>query len=335
MSGRIKQNAAGMLQLVECCLCFRIIYAGEKINCSVRCCPEVFHLNCVVKGTSNFTAESFRCPQHACMVCKQKMFFWRCGRCTVAAHTKCAPWPMIHLKDDRGSAICWRHPSDWLLQNENADFTNSIEEVFHRLPLPYVNEDFNIDSTIRDFAEAVYKPPPYTSIRRNVYLIKKKRIGVRADTGCTNCRADSICKEDCECRGLSMSCSKNCRCSDLCTNRPFRKDKKIKIVKTERCGWGAVALEPLEKGDFVIEYVGEVIDDAICEQRLWDIRDRGDKNFYMCEISKDFTIDATFKGNASRFLNHSCEPNCKLEKWLTVRQELVSSPLVPSKLESP
>ncbi|PUZ76508.1 hypothetical protein GQ55_1G296600 [Panicum hallii var. hallii] len=305
----------GAPKAVECCLCFRIIYAGEKINCSVRCCPEVFHLNCVVKGTSNFTAESFRCPQHACMVCKQKMFFWRCGRCTVAAHTKCAPWPMIHLKDDRGSAICWRHPSDWLLQNENADFTNSIEEVFHRLPLPYVNEDFNIDSTIRDFAEAVYKPPHYTSIRRNVYLIKKKRIGVRADTGCTNCRADSTCKEDCECRGLSMSCSKNCRCSDLCTNRPFRKDKKIKIVKTERCGWGAVALEPLEKGDFVIEYVGEVIDDAICEQRLWDIRDRGDKNFYMCEISKDFTIDATFKGNASRFLNHSCEPNCKLEKW--------------------
>ncbi|RCV07254.1 hypothetical protein SEVIR_1G233300v4 [Setaria viridis] len=305
----------GAPKAVECCLCSKTIYAGEEIKCSVARCPKVFHLNCVVKGTSNFTAESFRCPQHACMVCKQKMFFWRCGRCTVAAHTKCAPWPVIHLKDNRGSAICWRHPSDWLLQNENADFTNSIEEVFRRLPLPYVNEEFNIDSTIRDFSEAVYKPPPYTSIRRNVYLIKKKRTSVHVDTGCTNCRADSTCKEDCECRGLSMSCSKNCRCSDLCTNRPFRKDKKIKIVKTEHCGWGAVALEPLEKGDFVIEYVGEVIDDAICEQRLWDIRTRGDKNFYMCEISKDFTIDATFKGNVSRFLNHSCDPNCKLEKW--------------------
>ncbi|TVU29294.1 hypothetical protein EJB05_20854 [Eragrostis curvula] len=91
----------------------------------------------------------------------------------------------------------------------------------------------------------------------------------------------------------------------------------ILVVKmiTNRCGWGAVALEPLEKGDFVIEYVGEVIDDATCEQRLWDMKLRGDKNFYMCEISKDFTIDATFKGNISRFLNHSCEPNCKLEKW--------------------
>lgn len=59
-----------------------------------------------------------------------------------------------------------------------------------------------------------------------------------------------------------------------------------------------------------------VIDDALCEQRLWDMKDRGDQNFYMCEIRKDFTIDATFKGNASRFLNHSCDPNCKLEKWL-------------------
>ncbi|AQK53524.1 Histone-lysine N-methyltransferase ASHR3 [Zea mays] len=242
----------GAPMAVECRLCSKIIYVGEEIKCSVKKCPQMFHLKCVAEDTSNFTVESFRCPQH---------------------------------------------------------------EVFCRLPLPYVNEDLNIDSIIRDYAEAVYKPPPYTSIRRNVYLIKKKRTGVRVDIGCTNCRADSTCKEDCECRGLSMSCSKNCRCSDLCTNRPFRKDKKIKIVKTKRCGWGAVALEPLERGDFVIEYVGEVIDDATCEQRLWDIRRRGDKNFYMCEISKDFTIDATFKGNVSRFLNHSCEPNCKLEKW--------------------
>lgn len=58
-----------------------------------------------------------------------------------------------------------------------------------------------------------------------------------------------------------------------------------------------------------------VIDDVLCEQRLWDMKHRGDRNFYMCEIRKDFTIDATFKGNASRFLNHSCNPNCKLEKW--------------------
>ncbi|KAM3226639.1 hypothetical protein ACQJBY_058968 [Aegilops geniculata] len=295
----------GAPKAVECRVCYKIIHPLEEIKCSVSRCEQMFHLTCVVEYTANFTAESFRCPQHGCMVCKQKMFFWRCGRCTVAAHTKCAPWPLIHLKDDQGSAICWRHPSNWLLQNENADLTNNIEEVFCRLPLPYVNEEFNIDSTIRNFTAIVCKPPSYTHIRRNVYLVKKKRADSSAETGCTNCKSDSVCKDDCECRGLSMSCSKSCHCSDLCSNKPFRKDKKIKIVKSEGCGWGAVALEPLEK----------VINDATCEQRLWDMKRRGDKNFYMCEISKDFTIDATFKGNTSRFLNHSCDPNCKLEKW--------------------
>ncbi|KAG0482042.1 hypothetical protein HPP92_010126 [Vanilla planifolia] len=159
------------------------------------------------------------------------------------------------------------------------------------------------------------EPSPYIHIRRNVYLVKRKRDVVHTDTGCRNCTTNSDCTENCECSGLSLSCSKACHCSDMCKNRPFRKEKRIKVVKTEFCGWGAVALESIDKGDFVIEYIGEVIDDTLCEQRLWDMKRRGDQNFYMCEIRKDFTIDATFKGNASRFLNHSCDPNCKLEKW--------------------
>ncbi|XP_022749488.1 histone-lysine N-methyltransferase ASHR3-like isoform X3 [Durio zibethinus] len=61
-----------------------------------------------------------------------------------------------------------------------------------------------------------------------------------------------------------------------------------------------------------------VIDGAQSEQRLWDMKFKGMNNFYMCEIRKDFTIDATFKGNASLFLNHSCNPNCVLENWLVL-----------------
>lgn len=117
-------------------------------------------------------------------------------------------------------------------------------------------------------------------------------------------------------RGLSVSCSKACHCSNMCTNRPFRKEKRIKLVKTELCGWGVVSLEAIKEGEFIVEYIGEVIDDAICEKRLWDMKHRGDHNFYMCEIRRDFVIDATYKGNFARFLNHSCNPNCKLDKWL-------------------
>ncbi|XLS57417.1 hypothetical protein HN51_007174 [Arachis hypogaea] len=76
------------------------------------------------------------------------------------------------------------------------------------------------------------------------------------------------------------------------------------------------AAETINKGEFIIEHIGEVIDDALYEKRLWDMKYGAVQNFYICEIRKDFTIDATFKGNMACFLNHGCDPNCVLEKWL-------------------
>ncbi|GAV77697.1 SET domain-containing protein [Cephalotus follicularis] len=304
----------GAKKLVTCLACCKFIYPGEDVCCSVRGCQGVYHSICAKEKLGIFNLKTFKCPQHACFVCKQRLH-WRCVRCTIASHDKCAPWPdeVFHLETQPGRAVCWRHPTDWRLDKEHAVATCQIEEIFCRLPLPYVVEEFKIDSILKDIMENKIDPPPYVHIRRNIYLVKKKRDDANDDIGCTHC--NFICSEDCVCRVQCISCSKACRCSETCNNRPFRKEKKIKIVKTELCGWGVEAAEPLKKGDFVIEYIGEVIDDASCEQRLWDMKYKGVKNFYMCEIRKDFTIDATFKGNSSRFLNHSCDPNCVLEKW--------------------
>ncbi|XKL60654.1 hypothetical protein PGB90_007711 [Kerria lacca] len=38
-------------------------------------------------------------------------------------------------------------------------------------------------------------------------------------------------------------------------------------------------------------------------------------------LKSDCIIDATVKGNFSRFINHSCEPNAETQKW-TVQGEL-------------
>ena len=38
-------------------------------------------------------------------------------------------------------------------------------------------------------------------------------------------------------------------------------------------------------------------------------------------IDKDNIIDAYPKGNQSRFMNHSCDPNCDTQKW-TVNGEI-------------
>jgi histone-lysine N-methyltransferase SETD2 len=38
-------------------------------------------------------------------------------------------------------------------------------------------------------------------------------------------------------------------------------------------------------------------------------------------LSKELFVDATAKGNISRFINHSCDPNSETQKW-TVNGEL-------------
>ncbi|KAL1548915.1 Histone-lysine N-methyltransferase ashr3 [Salvia divinorum] len=302
-------------KLIQCGVCRSGVCPEEQVLCSVRGCKGVFHLICAKEslGFSSSKENQFKCPQHACFLCKQKNHLWRCIRCPIACHDKCAAFPehVIRIPNQPGEVICWKHPTDWRLEKHEVP-ANIMKDIFSLLPLPYTEQEFKIDINWKDQAETKLEPRSYIHIKRNVYLIKRKRNSIDTDIGCTNCNQ---CSDGCVCRVQCISCSKACRCSKHCTNRPFQKGKKIQIVKTELCGWGVVAAESISKGDFIVEYVGEVINDASCEKRLWDMKDQDAKNFYMCEINKDFVIDATFKGNESRFLNHSCAPNCKLEKW--------------------
>uniref|UniRef100_A0A453KKZ5 Histone-lysine N-methyltransferase ASHH3 n=4 Tax=Triticinae TaxID=1648030 RepID=A0A453KKZ5_AEGTS len=116
---------------------------------------------------------------------------------------------------------------------------------------------------------------------------------------------------------LFSCCSSNCKCENNCANKSFqlRPLFKTKLIKTEKCGFGLIAEEEIKKGEFVIEYVGEVIDDRTCEERLWKMKRQRYTNFYLCEVSSNMVIDATNKGNKSRFINHSCEPNTEMQKW--------------------
>ncbi|XP_024961937.1 histone-lysine N-methyltransferase ASHH3 isoform X1 [Cynara cardunculus var. scolymus] len=170
--------------------------------------------------------------------------------------------------------------------------------------------------------------PHYTIIKRNIYLTKKVKRRVRVEDDGIFCSCSStagssgVCGRDCHCGMLLSSCSSNCNCDKSCLNKPFhqRPMKKMKIVQTEKCGSGVVADEDIMRGEFVIEYVGEVIDDKTCEERLWRMKRQGETNFYLCEINRDMVIDATYKGNKSRYINHSCSPNTEMQKWRMDRE---------------
>ncbi|CAK7325030.1 unnamed protein product [Dovyalis caffra] len=166
------------------------------------------------------------------------------------------------------------------------------------------------------------KSTAYTVIKRNIYLTKRIKRRLEDDGIFCSCSASPgsscVCDRDCHCGMLLSSCSSGCKCGSSCSNKPFqhRPVKKMKLVQTDKCGSGIVADEDIKQGEFVIEYVGEVIDDKTCEERLWKMKHRGETNFYLCEINRDMVIDATYKGNKSRYINHSCSPNTEMQKWI-------------------
>jgi len=133
--------------------------------------------------------------------------------------------------------------------------------------------------------------------------------------------SENPCGEDSDCynRVLSIECdSSRCRAEDKkCRNRRFCNRENVKAIpfKTEGRGWGLKSSVDIKKGQFVIEYVGELINEAECEARIANMIANNETNFYFLTIDKDNIIDAGPKGNLARFMNHSCSPNCETQKW--------------------
>ncbi|GMF25595.1 unnamed protein product [Phytophthora fragariaefolia] len=89
------------------------------------------------------------------------------------------------------------------------------------------------------------------------------------------------CGEGCYNRMLFISCSdETCSAPDpsMCSNRAIKR-REIKSVRVEYIpgpGFGLIANDNINAGEFIIEYVGEVIDDIECERRMIQYRDNGE-----------------------------------------------------------
>lgn len=65
-----------------------------------------------------------------------------------------------------------------------------------------------------------------------------------------------------------------------------------------------------------MEYVGEIIDKDEMAARSNRYAASSQRHFYFMTLGPNRIIDATCKGNISRFMNHSCAPNCETQKWI-------------------
>lgn len=137
----------------------------------------------------------------------------------------------------------------------------------------------------------------------------------------------------------------NCNAGkEYCHNRAFQnltaRTKKggryrvgVEVVKTTDRGYGVRSNRCFEPNQIIMEYTGEIITQAECETRMTEKykdnevshgvsrssyfsgADKYFKCYYLMAFDQNMIIDAT-TGSIARFVNHSCAPNCRMEKWI-------------------
>lgn len=110
-------------------------------------------------------------------------------------------------------------------------------------------------------------------------------------------------------------CNKACKCSSECSNRVVQGGRNVKLTvfrTANGCGWGVRSEQRIRQGQFICQYVGEVITFEEAEKRGREYDANGltylfDLDFNSCE--NPYVVDAAHLGNVSHFINHSCDPN--------------------------
>ena len=90
--------------------------------------------------------------------------------------------------------------------------------------------------------------------------------------------------------------------------------RRMQVRKSGVHGKGVFALKPIRRGERILEYTGQTITWPEALRR--HPHDPSDPNhtFYFSLDDGSHVIDAKVGGNASRWINHACEPNCKAEE---------------------
>ena len=98
------------------------------------------------------------------------------------------------------------------------------------------------------------------------------------------------------------------------THPAGRSDKRrIQTRRSGVHGKGVFALQDLAEGETLIEYVGEVIDWPEALERHPHDPAQPNHTFYF-HLDDGRVIDANVGGNSSRWINHSCDPNCQADE---------------------
>ncbi|KAL4805499.1 hypothetical protein BDV18DRAFT_20303 [Aspergillus unguis] len=139
------------------------------------------------------------------------------------------------------------------------------------------------------------------------------------------CTPETGCDQFCQNRYMFYECDNRiCGLGPECGNRNFEELKQrakaggkynvgVEVIKTADRGYGVRSNRTFEPNQIIVEYTGEIITQNECEKRMRTLYKKNEC-YYLMYFDQNMIIDAT-RGSIARFVNHGCEPNCRMEKW--------------------
>ncbi|KAJ5639737.1 uncharacterized protein N7484_007599 [Penicillium longicatenatum] len=172
------------------------------------------------------------------------------------------------------------------------------------------------------------KPDEWRKTNKNVFVgdaASEWKANKKVELSTCMCDEDTGCDENCQNRYMFYECDNgNCRLGAECGNRNFSELKNrtkaggkynigVEVIKTEDRGYGVRSNRSFEPNQIIVEYTGEIITQFECERRMRNVY-KNNECYYLMYFDQNMIIDAT-RGSIARFVNHSCQPNCRMEKW--------------------
>lgn len=139
------------------------------------------------------------------------------------------------------------------------------------------------------------------------------------------------CPDDCEFNqcinvALLMECEDECQSRTKCSNQfaqhlqDWTERLEVRFVSRE-IGAGLFTKVTFRMGTILGQFLGEAIQEDEYERR---IESPLHKSYMLTVGATNFhSIDPTAYGNFTRFINHSCSPNCCAETWLSQKRWIV------------
>lgn len=156
----------------------------------------------------------------------------------------------------------------------------------------------------------------FKKIRTNVYC--DVRANPSTDLPQCSCKPDTNCGDNCLNRLVYTECSpETCPCRESCQNTKIQRHMiapGVERFMTQQKGWGVQTKMPIKKGTYILEYVGEVVTEREFKERMATLY-TSDIHHYCLHLDGGLVIDGHRMGSDCRFVNHSCAPNCEMQKW--------------------